>query len=105
MAKENKPTHEIRIDNIRATKWTNVSSTGETWFSVTTCRLYKNDAGKWIDSRSFGSQDLLSLANTVHAARFWIEDQLALRDQSGSVGQQLVDSLSKGESTKKRRES
>jgi len=104
MAKENKPTHEIRIDNIRATIWTNVSSTGETWFSVTTCRLYKNDAGKWIDSRSYGSHDLLSLANTVHAARFWIEDQLALAHEFASVSQQLVDSLSKGGSTTKRRE-
>jgi hypothetical protein len=104
MAQENKPTHEIRIDNIRATIWTNVSSTGETWFSVTTCRLYKNDEGKWQESRSFASRDLLSLANTVHAARFWIEDQIALASESASVSQQLVESLSKGGSTKKRRE-
>lgn len=76
MAQNNAPTHEIRIGNIRATIWTNESSTGEIWYSVSTSRIYQDDRGQWHDSRSFALRDLPTLASAVNVAGSWIEGQL-----------------------------
>lgn len=73
MATKKKPTHEIWFGAVRATIWTNISSTGERWHSATISRRYKDDEGHWQDSHAYTMRHLPDLAQTVAAANLWIE--------------------------------
>ena len=70
----NKPAHEIRINGIRATIWKNDTSTGPR-FNTTFERSYKNEAGEWKTTDSFGREDLLLLAHIATEAFRWIAQQ------------------------------
>ena len=55
-----KPVAEVRIGRVKATIWPN--GTGEQpRHNVTFSRLYKDDAGEWKSTQSFGRNDLLVL--------------------------------------------
>ena len=93
MAQENKPCHEIWMDNIRATIWANESSTGETWYSVTTSRIYRDDSGQRHESKSYSFRDLPSLERAVNATFIWIEQKLEPESQAKQIGAELVETL------------
>jgi hypothetical protein len=73
---QNRPAHEIRHRNIRATIWRNQMAKGA-MYNVTVSRSYRDDAGKWHDSTSFAFGDLMNLAKALYDAHSAIAAELA----------------------------
>lgn len=61
------PVQEVRIGNIKAALWQNQTDSGIR-YNVTFQRLYRDDAGKWQSTESFGRDDLLVLAKVAERA-------------------------------------
>lgn len=79
----NKPTHQIRLGAIRAAVWLNSSDrTGESWFTVTVTRSYR-DKEQLKDTSTFRRDDLPVVAKAVDLAYTWIWEQYA--SESGPV--------------------
>ena len=55
-----KPVAEVRIGRVKATIWPN-GTEEQPRHNVTFSRLYKDDAGEWKTTQSFGRNDLLCL--------------------------------------------
>ncbi|WP_339888901.1 hypothetical protein [Rhodopirellula europaea] len=70
-AKSKKPAHEIRMGRIKAVIWENDTENGVR-HNVSICRIYKDDAGHWKDSSSFGRDDLPLIAKVSDLAHSWI---------------------------------
>lgn len=62
------PADTIRDGNIKATIWKRESDEGGAFFSTTFARSYKDAEGNYRDSNSFGSNDLLRLAELARGA-------------------------------------
>lgn len=76
----NKPVHQIRLSAIRAAIWINVSEkTGETWFTVTVTRSYR-DKEQLKDTSTFRRDDLPIVSKVVEMAYTWIWEQSAPSD-------------------------
>jgi hypothetical protein len=76
----NKPVHQIRLSAIRAAIWINVSEkTGETWFTVTVTRSYR-DKEQLKDTSTFRRDDLPIVSKVVEMAYTWIWEQSAPND-------------------------
>src|ERR1043165_1341920 len=75
-AKKQRPVFEVRYGRLRASVWRQESDKGP-WFNVTLSRSYKDDAGNWQNSSSFGTRDLLEVANLCQEAHTWIYRELA----------------------------
>jgi len=69
-----KPIHEIKIANVRATIWANPLDDGRVIFSVGFSRLFK-DVDGWHDATSFRRNELLFIAQAAELAFHWILDQ------------------------------
>lgn len=69
--KGNRPVHEVRLGRIRAAIWENDTENGKR-HNVTLSRLYKDDAGAWHDSSSFGRDDLPLVGKVTDLAHTWI---------------------------------
>ena len=63
---DNRPAHEIRHRNIRATIWRNQTAKGP-MYNVTVSRSYR-DGEQWKDSNSFAFGDLMNLAKALYDA-------------------------------------
>ena len=70
---DNKPLHEIRLGNIKASIWENKNAKG-TWYNVSFSRIYK-DGDEWKRTESFGRDDLLVVAKVADLAHTWIFKQ------------------------------
>lgn len=72
-----KPEHEIRFGRIKAAVWKNEGENGPR-FSVTVCRLYKEnpEAKQWSYSDSFGRDDLPLVCKVMDQAHTWIFQQV-----------------------------
>lgn len=71
----NKPVHQIRLSAIRAAIWINASEkTGETWFTVTVTRSYR-DKEQLKDTSTFRRDDLPIVSKVVEMAYTWIWEQ------------------------------
>lgn len=71
----NKPVHQIRLSAIRAAIWLNASEkTGESWFTVTVTRSYK-DKEQLKDTNTFRRDDLPIVSKVVEMAYTWIWEQ------------------------------
>ncbi len=79
---DNRPVHEIRHRNIRATIWKNDTAKGP-MYNVTVSRSYRDDAGEWHDSNSFAFGDLMNLAKALMDAHSAIANVIA-RDRAAS---------------------
>lgn len=76
----NKPVHQIRLSAIRAAIWINASEkTGETWFTVTVTRSYR-DKEQLKDTSTFRRDDLPIVSKVVEMAYTWIWEQSAPSD-------------------------
>src|SRR2546421_7938978 len=73
---DNRPVHEIRHRNIRATIWKNETVKGS-MYNVTVSRAYRDDKGEWHDSNSFGFSDLMNLAKALYDAHSAIANAIA----------------------------
>ena len=72
-----KPVAEVRIGRVKATIWLN-GTEQQPRHNVTFSRLYKDDAGEWKSTQSFGRNDLLVLAkvaNLAHTRIFELQQQ------------------------------
>ena len=68
-----KPVHTVRMGNIRAAIWSNVTP-NRVWYNVTFSRLYK-EGDDWKSSDHFGRDDLLVLAKVADRVHSWIHLQ------------------------------
>ena len=68
------PAHKIRISNLQATIWRNVSDKG-TWYSVNPARSYKQGDETWKETDSLGFDDLLTMGKLLDLAHTWIMHQ------------------------------
>lgn len=68
-----RPVHEVRLGRVKAAVWANEGEHGVR-YSVTVCRVYKDDHQKWQTTESFGRDDLLVLAKVVDMAHTWVSD-------------------------------
>ena len=59
-----KPITEVRIGRVKATVWRN-GTDEQPRHNVTFSRLYKDEAGEWKSTQSFGRNDLLVLAKVA----------------------------------------
>ena len=59
-----KPITEVRIGRVKATVWRN-GTDEQPRHNVTFSRLYKDEAGEWKSTQSFGRNDLLLLAKVA----------------------------------------
>ena len=69
----NKPAHEVRLGNIKATIWQNETPQGIR-FNTTLERSYR-DGEEWKTSDSFGRDDLLTVGFVATEALRWIVEQ------------------------------
>ena len=72
---------------IVAAVWRNENSEGKAWYSVTIERRYKDQAGAWQSTGSFGADDLLTVAKVAglahtEAYKFMQADRAAQREPS-----------------------
>lgn len=75
MAKNaNKPVHEVRMGRIKAAVWENETQNGMR-HNVTFQRIYRDDAGQWATSDSYGRDDLPLVAKVADLAHSWIFQQ------------------------------
>lgn len=83
------PVQEIRLGRIKAVIWANETEDGP-WHNVTFTRLYK-DGELWMESASFGRNDLPLVAKAADLAHTWIflqgmeDPQPALNEPSDSL--------------------
>lgn len=78
-ARTNRPIHEIRHRNVRATIWKNPVQNG-IMYNVTVSRSYRDDNNEWHDTNSFPFTDLMNLAKALGDAHTFI-GQLEAKDR------------------------
>lgn len=89
---ENRPVHEIRHRNIRATIWKNETAKGP-MYNVTVSRSYR-DGEQWKDSTSFAFGDLMNLAKALYDAHSAISNVIA-RERAERENEQRPDRKTK----------
>ena len=67
-----KPVHKIRLGNLSASIWENTSDDGKTNYRATLAKSYRDYQGKWQETGSFRSDDLVLLSKVVHLATDWM---------------------------------
>ena len=82
-----RPAQTIRFGRLKATIWRQESDNGP-WYTVVLTRTYKDQAGSWQSSSSFGRDDLLLLAKLADQAHSWVCRQIAKDATSGMNGQE-----------------
>ena len=73
MAKD-KPARTFRLDRIKAAVWFNENDKGDSWYTITITRSYKN-GDEWKDTASYRREDLPLVAKAADMAYTWIWDQ------------------------------
>jgi hypothetical protein len=68
MSNTTKPAAKVTMYPITAAIWKNESEKGEVFYNVTFERSYRDHAGEWQSSDSFGLPDLLLLAKVADGA-------------------------------------
>ena len=71
MSTHNRPVHEIRLAQVRASIWSNQGSGNRRWFSLSFSRVYR-DGDEWKDTSSFRRDDLPLVAKAAEMAYVWI---------------------------------
>jgi hypothetical protein len=85
-APKQRPAQTIRYGRLKATIWRQESDKGP-WYSTVLSRTYRDQAGNWHSSGSFGLDDLLVTAKLADQAHSWIHQQMAKDAASGANGQ------------------
>lgn len=83
---KNKPAHEIRLGNIKATIWKNDTADGFPRYSINLIRSYYSD-GVWKATDSYGRDDLPRVIKCADQAYEWIFEQsgIAATDQQTAL--------------------
>lgn len=67
------PVKKISLGSVRASIWENTTNEGETFHTVSFERSYKDKAGKWHNTSSYGAKDLLNLIRVAAQAEAFIQ--------------------------------
>jgi len=70
-----RPVHEERLGRICAAAWEHADGNGKVWYNVTFSRIYKDQAGQWARSESFGKNDLPLLVKVADRVHDWLYGQ------------------------------
>jgi hypothetical protein len=92
-AAKRRPAHTIRYGSLKASIWRQESDKGP-WYSTVLTRTYRDDAGNWQSSDSYGRDELLLLAKLANDANSWIWRQRA--KDAAAAGGGLVDEGEEG---------
>jgi hypothetical protein len=65
-----RPVHTVRLGKIRASVWGNRTN-GNTWYTITLNRLFRDKNGKWGQAESFGPEDLPVIATITEEVSRW----------------------------------
>lgn len=71
----NAPAMKLRDGTIQATVWRNTSTSGQTFYSVSITRSYRNGDDTWRQTESLTQDDLLAAAELLREAYSWIKMQ------------------------------
>ena len=71
MATNQKPIHQIRIGNVRASIWEQYSDKGP-FLTVTFSRSYKDKQDQWQNGNSYLGYDLEALMDCALEAKEWV---------------------------------
>lgn len=71
MPSDRRPVHEIKLGRVRASIWSHGNGPGESWFSVSISRRYR-DGETWKSTASFGRDELPLVAKAAEMAYAWI---------------------------------
>lgn len=80
-----KPVHEIRFGRVKASIWSNKTQNGSTRYRISIVTLYKDEADKWQQSKSYPSEDLLLVSKVAYEADTWIHEQLAAERKTNAA--------------------
>lgn len=72
-----KPVRNLRLGRLKAAIWANPNGDGRTFYNVTFSRTYRDEAGSYHDTDSFGRDDLLPLGKLADQAHTIICELLA----------------------------
>lgn len=81
-----RPAHTIRYGRLKASIWRQESDKGA-WYSTVLARTYRDQAGNWQSSDSYGRDELLLLAKLANDANTWIWRELAKEAATNGGGQ------------------
>ena len=95
-APKQRPAQTIRYGRLQAAIWRQESETGP-WYSVAFARSYRDQAGNWQSSGSFGRDDLLVLAKLADQAHTWIHRQMAQDAASAGNGHEEEERAGQGD--------
>ncbi|XZE53978.1 hypothetical protein SH139x_005755 [Planctomycetaceae bacterium SH139] len=84
MSENNKPVHRIRLGAIAASVFANRNKDA-TYYNVQFDLSYK-DGEEWAHTRSFGRDDLLTLAKVADLAHTWIHAQQRSENEQNAPG-------------------
>ena len=71
---KNKPIHEIRVGNVKASIWENADNKPANVYKISFTRLC-HDGQHWRTTPNFRRDDLVSLATVSHLASIWIHER------------------------------
>ena len=84
MSTHNRPVHEIRLAQVRASIWSNQANGSRRWYSVSISRVYR-DGDVWKDTTSFGREDLPLVAKAAEMAYAWIWSAVGSHEEKQHV--------------------
>mgnify|MGYP003700451899 CR=1 FL=1 len=64
----NPPVDHVRLGAVQAAIWRNIDSEGRARYDVTVEKRYRDDAGEWHSTNSFGRDDLPLLSKVTDIA-------------------------------------
>lgn len=70
-----KPVHEVRLGVVKAAIFKNETEGGAIRYGVSIVKLYKDEAEKWQQTKSFGRDDLPLVSRVADLAFLWCHQQ------------------------------
>ena len=77
-ASSQKPAQKFRSGSVQAAVWQNIGENGP-FYSALLTRSFRDNAGKWRTSKTFGEWQLADLMSVTTAARQWMADHPLLQ--------------------------
>ena len=69
------PAHKLRDGCLQVVIWRNTSTAGQTYYTATPVRGYKQGDDTWKETDSLNADDLLAMAELLREAYAWIKIQ------------------------------
>lgn len=69
------PVHKLRDGCLQVLIWRNTSTSGQTFYSITPQRSFKNGDDTWRDTNGLNTDDILPMAELLRESYSWIRMQ------------------------------